>query len=223
MKKTAFIAVFLASWLSLYAQTDGMIHVEGVVRSVVEDIALPFCDVQLRVGDVVVASARSGYDGCYVMPRVKVGEYTLMVTQFGDTLQNFKGLLLMRDTRVTSLVSLPDASQSQIWLPTDLKQINLREVWICTSPQNKLAKMGLLITSPDDQRLWNFSGKMIDSGPASADLSWPTISGRNPYLRHSILTPPIWEWCNEPWNPVPVVKDKEEKANDVEERLQEED
>ena len=205
MTKTAFIAAFLASWLSLYAQTDGMIHVEGVVRSVVEDIALPFCDVQLRVGDVVVASARSGYDGCYVMPRVKVGEYTLMVTQFGDTLQNFKGLLLMRDTRVTSLVSLPDASQSQIWLPTDLKQINLREVWICTSPQNKLAKMGLLITSPDDQRLWNFSG------------------GRNPYLRHSILTPPIWEWCNEPWNPVPVVKDKEEKANDVEERLQEED
>lgn len=174
MKKHALLALGLAAMClcgRLAAQTVEMIYVEGEVVNVVENIPLPFCEVQLLKGTKAVSHAKCDGAGNYVIPSMPAGEYALLITQFGDTLMHVKGLRLERDSRIISRVALPDASKGQMWLPTDLKQINLGEIKIL-APRHMLAKMGLLITSPNDPRLWNFSGRM-DGNDRSAAVADP--------------------------------------------------
>lgn len=174
MKKHALLALGLAAMClcgRLAAQTVEMIYVEGEVVNVVENIPLPFCEVQMLKGTKAVSHAKCDGAGNYVIPSMPAGEYALLITQFGDTLMHVKGLRLERDSRIITRVALPDASKGQMWLPTDLKQINLGEI-IILAPRHMLSKMGLLITSPNDPRLWNFSGKMDGNDrSASKDLS----------------------------------------------------
>lgn len=181
MKKHALLALGLAAMClcgRLAAQTVEMIYVEGEVVNVVENIPLPFCEVQMLKGTKSVSHAKCDGAGNYVIPSMPAGEYALLITQFGDTLMHVKGLRLERDSRIISRVALPDASKGQLWLPTDLKQINLGEIKIL-APRHMLAKMGLLITSPNDPRLWNFSGRM-DGNDHSAAVADP--SSCNEYL-----------------------------------------
>lgn len=173
MKKYAILilAAFASLGGRLAAQSADAIYVEGEVMNIVESIPLPFCEVQLQAGGAVVGSAKCDGGGGYVIPSMPAGVYTLLITQFGDTLQHVKGIRLERDSRLICRVALPDAPRGQMWLPTDLRQINLGEVRI-VAPTHMLAKMGLLITSPHDLRLWNFSGQMIyNDRSASKDLS----------------------------------------------------
>ncbi len=142
MKKHALLAIGLAAIClcgRLAAQTVEMIYVEGEVVNVVENIPLPFCEVQMLKGTKAVSHAKCDGAGNYVIPAMPAGEYALLITQFGDT--------------------------------TDLKQINLVEIKIL-APRHMLAKMGLLITSPNDPRLWNFSGEM-DGNDRSAAVADP--------------------------------------------------
>lgn len=181
MKKHALLALGLAAMClcgRLAAQTVEMIYVEGEVVNVVENIPLPFCEVQMLRGTKAVSHAKCDGAGNYVIPSMPAGEYALLITQFGDTLMHVKGVRLERDSRIISRVALPDASKGQLWLPTDLKQINLGEIKIL-APRHMLAKMGLLITSPNDPRLWNFSGRM-DGNDRSAAVADPGIC--NKYL-----------------------------------------
>ena len=169
MKKYAILVLLAVATCHggrLAAQSVDMIYVEGEVCNVVENIPLPFCEVQMVKGSKVVSFAKCDGTGQYVIPTMPAGEYTLLITQFGDTLQYVKGLRLERDSRVICRVALSDASKGQMWLPTDLKQINLGEVRI-VAPTHMLAKMGLLITSAGDGRLWDFSGKMGGNRSAS--------------------------------------------------------
>lgn len=181
MKKHALLALGLAAMClcgRLAAQTVEMIYVEGEVVNVVENIPLPFCEVQMLKGTKAVSHAKCDGAGNYVIPSMPAGEYALLITQFGDTLMHVKGVRLERDSRIITRVALPDASKGQLWLPTDLKQINLGEIKIL-APRHMLAKMGLLITSPNDPRLWNFSGRM-DGNDRSAAVADPGIC--NKYL-----------------------------------------
>lgn len=174
MKKHALLALGLAAVClcgRLAAQTVEMIYVEGEVVNVVENIPLPFCEVQMLKGTKAVSHAKCDGAGNYVIPSMPAGEYALLITQFGDTLMHVKGVRLERDSRIITRVALPDASKGQMWLPTDLKQINLGEIKIL-APRHMLAKMGLLITSPNDPRLWNFSGRM-DGNDRSAAVADP--------------------------------------------------
>lgn len=174
MKKHALLALGLAAMClcgRLAAQTVEMIYVEGEVVNVVENIPLPFCEVQMLRGTKAVSHAKCDGAGNYVIPSMPAGEYALLITQFGDTLMHVKGVRLERDSRIITRVALPDASKGQMWLPTDLKQINLGEIKIL-APRHMLAKMGLLITSPNDPRLWNFSGEM-DGNDRSAAVADP--------------------------------------------------
>ncbi len=206
------------------SQSDSL-TVEGIIVNEVDGNVLPLCNVQLLQEGHCVASALTDYDGRFVMPTLATGSYTFLVTQFGDTMMYYKSLRLTRDALVRSVVTPPPAGVGELPLPPNHPQM----VWLNTvsvyAKRNMLYKMGLLITSPNDLRLWNFNGiwELMDAGPASADLSWPTLNGRNPYVRSMLLTPPIWEWCNEPWNPVPVAQKESEKSEDNNEERSQED
>ena len=203
------------------SQSDSL-TVEGIIVNEVDGNVLPLCNVQLFQEGHSAASALTDYDGRYVMPPLAAGSYTFLVTQFGDTMMCYKGLILTRNTRVRSVVTPPPAGIDELPLPPNHPQM----VWLqpvnIRGTRNLLYKMGLLITSPNDLRLWNFCGRaeLIDIGPANLDLSWPTPTGRNPYRRTMLRTPPIWILFNEPWNPVPVAQ-KEPKKTEEEEQKKE--
>ena len=206
------------------SQADSL-TVVGIVVNEVDGNVLPLCNVQLFQEGHSVASALTDYDGRYVMPPLAAGSYTFLVTQFGDTMMCYKGLILTRNTRVRSVVTPPPAGIDELPLPPNHPQM----VWLqpvnIRGTRNLLYKMGLLITSPNDLRLWNFCGRaeLIDIGPANVDLSWPTPTGRNPYRRTMLRTPPIWILFNEPWNPVPVAQKESEKSEDNNEERSQED
>ena len=201
------------------SQADSL-TVVGIVVNEVDGNVLPLCNVQLFQEGHSVASALTDYDGRYVMPPLAAGSYTFLVTQFGDTMMCYKGLILTRNTRVRSVVTPPPAGIDELPLPPNHPQM----VWLqpvnIRGTRNLLYKMGLLITSPNDLRLWNFCGRaeLIDIGPANVDLSWPTPTGRNPYRRTMLRTPPIWILFNEPWNPVPVAQKESEKTEEKEQK-----
>lgn len=206
------------------SQSDSL-TVEGIIVNEVDGNVLPLCNVQLLQEGHCVASALTDYDGRFVMPPLAAGSYTFLVTQFGDTMMCYKGLILTRNTRVRSVVTPPPAGIDELPLPPNHPQM----VWLqpvnIRGTRNLLYKMGLLITSPNDLRLWNFCGRaeLIDIGPANLDLSWPTPTGRNPYRRTMLRTPPIWILFNEPWNPVPVAQKESEKSEDNNEERSQED
>lgn len=201
------------------SQADSL-TVVGIVVNEVDGNVLPLCNVQLFQEGHSVASALTDYDGRYVMPPLAAGSYTFLVTQFGDTMMCYKGLILTRNTRVRSVVTPPPAGIDELPLPPNHPQM----VWLqpvnIRGTRNLLYKMGLLITSPNDLRLWNFCrrAELIDIGPANLDLSWPTPTGRNPYRRTMLRTPPIWILFNEPWNPVPVAQKESEKTEEEEQK-----
>ena len=201
------------------SQADSL-TVVGIVVNEVDGNVLPLCNVQLFQEGHSVASALTDYDGRYVMPPLAAGSYTFLITQFGDTMICYKGLSLTRNTRVRSIVTPPPAGVGELPLPPNHPQM----VWLqpvnIRGTRNLLYKMGLLITSPNDLRLWNFSGReeLIDIGPVNVDLSWPTPTGRNPYRRTMLRTPPIWILFDEPWNPVPVAQKESEKTEEEEQK-----
>lgn len=206
------------------SQSDSL-TVEGIIVNEVDGNVLPLCNVQLLQEGHCVASALTDYDGRFVMPTLATGSYTFLVTQFGDTMMYYKSLRLTRDALVRSVVTPPPAGVGELPLPPNHPQM----VWLNTvsvyAKRNMLYKMGLLITSPNDLRLWNFCGRaeLIDIGPANLDLSWPTPTGRNPYRRTMLRTPPIWILFNEPWNPVAVAQKESEKSEDNNEERSQED
>ena len=222
MKSRFLVALMvLTVAVGVRSQTDSL-TVVGIVVNEVDRNVLPLCNVQLFQKGHSMASALTGYDGRFVMPTLAAGSYTFLVTQFGDTMMCYKGLILTRNTCVRCVVTPPPAGMGEPPLPPNHPQM----VWLqpvnIRGTQNKLYKMGLLITSPNDPRLWNFSGRMGSPAPASVAVPLDEegrydISLRNmPETMKQLLTfgrkiyrtPPIWVLCNEPWDPVPAPKEK---------------
>lgn len=224
--KFRFLVALMALTVAVSARSQAdSLTVEGVVINTVDGRVLPMCHVQLLQGGRSMGIALTDYDGYFELPPLPAGSYTLLVTQFGDTMMCYKNLRLTRDSWLRSIVAPPAGDADHV--PMLVQHPNM--VWLqpvnIRGTRNMLYKMGLLITSPDDQRLWNFNGiwELMDAGPASADLSWPTLTGRNPYRHSMLLTPPIWVLCNEPWNPVPVAQKESEKSEDNNEERSQED
>ena len=157
------------------AMSQDTLRVVGTVINGADGNVLPLCRVQLLKGKTCVAEAYSDYAGNYKMKRVPSGSYTFLVTQFGDTLMRYYGLRLERDTWIRSVVMPP--SEDEL---SDVPYYNagrfryLRPVLI-VGQKNMLYKMGLLITSPHDPRLWDFNGRFDGDHSASRDLSGSKI------------------------------------------------
>ena len=144
------------------AQDSGeRLTVTGTVINGADGNPLPFCFVHLMQNGRSKAYAVTDYAGNYTIPATKAGAYDLLVVQFGDTLMCYKGLTLSRNTWIRSVV-MPPLGESNDMLPQYVngKIRNLRPVLIYSHRHSLLAKMGLLITDPDDPRLWDFSGQM---------------------------------------------------------------
>lgn len=159
MKYRAFILLlsFLPA-VHAYAQADSL-TVIGTVVNGVDDNVLPLCKVHLIKDGICWASGISDYDGNYSLPPVVAGDYTFLVTQFGDTLMCVKGLRLSRNTMVRSVIQPPTGGFSTLPTIAVGSLVPLRPVSV-RARRNLLYGMGMMITSPDDERLWNFSGQM---------------------------------------------------------------
>lgn len=159
MKYRAFILLlsFLPA-VHAYAQADSL-TVIGTVVNGVDDNVLPLCKVHLIKDGICWASGISDYDGNYSLPPVVAGDYTFLVTQFGDTLMCVKGLRLSRNTMVRSVIQPPTGGFSMLPAISVGGLVQLRPVSI-RARRNLLYGMGLMITNPDDERLWNLSGQM---------------------------------------------------------------
>ena len=159
MKYRAFILLlsFLPA-VHAYAQADSL-TVIGTVVNGVDDNVLPLCKVHLIKDGICWASGISDYDGNYSLPPVVAGDYTFLVTQFGDTLMCVKGLRLSRNTMVRCVIQPPMGGFSTLPAISVGGLVQLRPVSV-SARKNLLYGLGLLITSPNDPRLWDFSGRM---------------------------------------------------------------
>lgn len=230
--KPRFLIALMALTVAVVARSQvDSLTVEGIVVNEVDGNVLPLCNVQLLQEGHCVASAFTDYDGRFVMQTLAAGSYTFLVTQFGDTMMCYKGLSLRRDSRVRSIVTPPPAGVGELPLPPNhpnmvwLQPVNIR------GTRNLLYRMGLLITSPDDSRLWNLSGRM--GSPAPASIAAPldedgnydsSLCGMPETLKQFLTfgrklyrTPPIWVLCNEPWDPQPTQKKESEDSDEQEE------
>ena len=142
--------------------------------------------------------------------------------------------MLRRDTRMKSIVNPPQytsfadygdertAVDGIVWL---------RPITVST-PGIMLRRMGLLITSADDPRLWNFSGK-LGAGSRAAHVAVPlksslefdesiahlprTLQEFLTFGKKLYITPPIWEICPDTYTPAPRKKAGETANKDEEE------
>ena len=157
-------SALLLSALPVAAQSVSMgLTVTGIVINGADANPLPLCKVQLVQGGKCTNAGFSNYAGEYRLQYVSPGSYDILVMQFGDTLMHYKGLLLEKDTWVRTVVLPPPDDGNDRPVAYDGGPFRvLRPVLIYSHRHSQLAKMGLLITSPDDPRLWNFSGQMDD-------------------------------------------------------------
>lgn len=167
------IALFAALLFASYAVAQDNVRVTGTVINGADGNPLPFCFVHLMQDGRSKVYAVTDYAGNYTIPATKAGAYDLLVVQFGDTLMYYKGLTLLRNTWVRSVV-MPPLGESNDMLPQYVngKIRNLRPVLIYSHRHSVLAKMGFLITDPNDLRLWDFSGQMDPFGDLELSFWW---------------------------------------------------
>ena len=160
MKRIMTILLLLAATGFCLAQRDTII-VTGTVYNMHTRKPEPYCLVQLVQDSVSKAVRVCDSEGFFVIDSLPTGSYTLRVGVGSVTL--FQNDFLLREPANLSIYA------------DTLQLINLRTVSINAQrkplpmPRHELGQE--LIAHPDDYRLWNFSGKMTDSGPACADLS----------------------------------------------------
>ncbi len=160
MKRIMTILLLLAATGFCLAQSDTII-VTGTVYNLHTNKPEPYCLVQLVQDSVAKAVHVCDNEGFFVVDSLPTGIYTLRVGVGSVT-------LFQND------FELREPANLRIYVDT-LQLINLRTVtinarrWVPPMPEHDLGQE--LIVNTDDYRLWNFSGKMTDSGPACADLS----------------------------------------------------
>lgn len=160
MKAIRLLFLLLATTVVGHAQMDTII-VTGTVYNQHTRKPEPYCLVQLIQDSVAKAVRVCDGDGFFAIDSLPTGAYTLRVGVGRVTL--FQNDFVLREPADLS-----------IFVDT-LQLINLRAVtinarrWVPPMPKHNLG--ATLITKADDYRLWNFGGKMTESGPACADLS----------------------------------------------------
>lgn len=190
MKKSLFLPLLLSICVLGHAQTD-TIAVTGTVYNQQSQKPEPYCLVQLLQDSVAKAVRVCDEEGFFFIDSLPTGSYTLRVG-------------VGRVTLFQNDMELREYANLSIYVDT-LQLINLRAVsinarrWVPPMPMHRLEEQHLLVKDANDYRLWNFSGKMTDSGPACADLSRGNDAGllyqaeveEKKSYRHLWYTPPI--------------------------------
>ena len=190
MKKSLFLPLLLSICVLGHAQTD-TIAVTGTVYNQQSQKPEPYCLVQLLQDSVAKAVRVCDEEGFFFIDSLPTGSYTLRVG-------------VGRVTLFQNDMELREYANLSIYVDT-LQLINLRAVsinarrWVPPMPMHRLEEQHLLVKDANDYRLWNFSGKMTDSGPACADLSRGDDAGllyqaeveKKKSYRHLWFTPPI--------------------------------
>ena len=190
MKKSLFLPLLLSICVLGHAQTD-TIAVTGTVYNQQSQKPEPYCLVQLLQDSVAKAVRVCDEEGFFFIDSLPTGNYTLRVG-------------VGRVTLFQNDMELREYANLSIYVDT-LQLINLRAVsinarrWVPPMPMHRLEEQHLLVKDANDYRLWNFSGRMTDSGPACADLSRGDDAGllyqaeveKKKSYRHLWYTPPI--------------------------------
>ena len=124
-------------------EVQDSVIVTGVVVDRMTYEPQPYCSVYLIRQQDTVANVICDAEGFFAFNKMPAGSYALSVT--------VKGLSLYQSDLV-----LNSNAELYVSVITDSFQLrNLREVAI-VAPKHDLAASGLLITTPDDPRLWDF-------------------------------------------------------------------
>lgn len=153
----------------------------------------PRCEVQLLSNGEAVTTLFTDDEGLFGATLVPVGAYTLSVFSNGSALYRAD-------------ISLYDNVSLRIELMLDT--VHLRALPPVEVSANRHLLGQRLIRSANDPRLWDMFGHGL-GGPASADLSWSTPNGKNPYWSSGLRS---WRpaWLDAPW-PVQRKKGKSEE------------
>lgn len=190
MKRTLTLLLLLATVSVGHAQTD-TIAITGTVYNQQSQKPEPYCLVQLLQDSVAKAVRVCDEEGFFFIDSLPTGSYTLRVG-------------VGRVTLFQNDMELREYANLSIYVDT-LQLINLRTVsinarrWVPPMPMHRLEEQHLLVKDANDYRLWNFSGRMTDSGPACADLSRGNDAGlqyqaeveKKKSYNHLWYTPPI--------------------------------
>lgn len=162
MKRALTLLLLLAAMSVGHAQSD-TIAITGTVYNQQSQKPEPYCLVQLLQDSVAKAVRVCDEEGFFFIDSLPTGSYTLRVG-------------VGRVTLFQNDMELREYANLSIYVDT-LQLINLRAVsinahrWVPPMPMHRLEEQHLIISDANDYRLWNFSGRMTDSGPACADLS----------------------------------------------------
>lgn len=161
-RRSMVFLLLVAATLACHAQTD-TIAITGTVYNQHTQKPEPYCLVQLLQDSVAKAVRVCDEEGFFFIDSLPAGSYTLRVG-------------VGRVTLFQNDMELREYANLSIYVDT-LQLINLRTVsinarrWVPPMPMHRLEEQHLLVKDANDYRLWNFSGKMTESGPACADLS----------------------------------------------------
>ena len=153
MKKYIAIGLFLFSSLLSFAQTDS-VWMEGRVTEASTGKPKTNCEVQFFQDNELKAVAFCDGEGYYSVGLVPAGAYSLSVVSEGSSL--YFAELQLTESAMVNITLLPAVGNVH-----NLETVKIKK------PKHYLGQ--LLITSPDDWRLWNFCNNpvLFDIGPAS--------------------------------------------------------
>lgn len=146
MRRIVSLLLLLSAGLPLWAQEPGVadsVVVLGMVVNRLTGEQEPYCTVSFLRGTDTAATVLCDGEGYFELDGLPVGSYGLSVSLRGMTL--YQSDLVLGDNAMLYLSVITDSFQLR----------NLREVEI-VAPKHDLAASGLLIISPDDDRLWDF-------------------------------------------------------------------
>ena len=141
MRKVCILIMWLS--LGLVAWTQDSVLVMGMVVNRLSGEAEPYCTVHFLRGTDTAATVLCDGEGLFEFDGLPAGSYGLSVSLRGMTL--YQADLVLNDNALLYISVITDSFQLR----------TLREVEIM-APKHDLAASGLLITSPDDERLWDF-------------------------------------------------------------------
>lgn len=159
------------------------VWVEGSITEARTGRAPKFCEVQMLQEGEVRAVAYSDTGGYYTIGWLAIGHYAISVVSDGRTLHYAE--MELTENAMLNIVLLSDTLNTHTLKPAEVTAWRKGQVYIP-------------ITSPDDPRLWNMSGKM-EGGPASLDLSGGKVLPKS----KSRLTPLYAhrpEWLDKPFH-----------------------
>lgn len=148
MKRILLFMMAVVATVTMAAQVDSVV-VFGSVTNFHMGTPMPACTIHLIQGEDTLYSSLSDAEGFFFIKGVPTGNYTLSVErEFSLYMAN---LVLAENAELSISVDT-------------VRHVDLMPVRV-TSSKHQLD--GKLITTPEDPRLWDFSGEMRESFPAN--------------------------------------------------------